>query len=58
MKSVVKFLSKCIEDILIISGLGVIVGTTFFINRIAGCYALGVVLFGAGVYFAINPLRR
>lgn len=47
-----KFLKKWIEDIFIISGLTVLVTTTFFINKIIGFYALGVVLFGLGIYFA------
>lgn len=47
-----------VEDILIISGLTVMVITTFFVNRVIGWYALGAVLFAVGVYFAKHPMRR
>lgn len=50
-----KFLRKYIEDILILGGLAVIVGTTFFINMIIGFYVLGSVLIGVGVYLAKYP---
>lgn len=53
-----KFIKNYIEDICIISGLAVIVGTTFFISKIIGAYALGVALFGLGVYFVKYPIER
>lgn len=53
-----KFIKNYIEDILIISGLTVMVGTTFFISKIAGFYTLGTVLLGLGVYFSKNPPGR
>lgn len=53
-----KFVKNCIEDICIISGLSVIVGTTFFISRIIGAYVLGLALFGLGIYFVKYPIER
>lgn len=47
-----------IEDILILSGLTVIVTTTFLLSLIAGLYSLGIALFGLGIYFAKNPPER
>ena len=55
---VMKFIKNYIEDICIISGLAVIVGTTFFVSKIIGAYALGVALFGLGVYFVKYPIER
>jgi Zn-dependent membrane protease YugP len=53
-----KFILNYIEDILILSGLAVIIATTFLLSKIAGLYSLGVILFGLGVYFARNPLEK
>ena len=50
-----KFLRKYIEDILILGGLAVIVGTTFFISMVIGFYVLGSALVGVGVYLAKYP---
>lgn len=43
------FFMNILEDILLISGLSIIVGTTFFINPIYGWYLLGVILTMLGV---------
>lgn len=55
---ILKSLIKYIEDILILSGLTVIVITTFLLSKIAGLYCLGAVLFGLGVYFSISPPEK
>lgn len=52
------FISLTIEDILILSGLAVIVVATFLLSFIAGLYCLGSVLFGLGVYAAIKESQR
>lgn len=52
------FIKKYIEDILIFSGLTLMVGTTFLLSKIAGLYCLSVVLLSLGVYFAKNPPER
>lgn len=52
------FFMNYMEDILIISGLAVIVKTTFLFSEIAGLYTLGAILLLLGIYFAKNPLRR
>jgi uncharacterized membrane protein AbrB (regulator of aidB expression) len=57
LKTLLNFLSKWIEDILILSGLTFIVGTTFLLSKIAGGYMLGAVLIGMGVYFIKCPLK-
>lgn len=49
---------KYIEDILIFSGLAVIVATTFLVSKIIGLYVLGFVLFGLGAFFARHPPRK
>ncbi|EJQ55424.1 hypothetical protein IEI_00687 [Bacillus wiedmannii] len=43
------FFISILEDILLISGLSIIVGTTFFINPIYGWYLLGIILTMLGV---------
>ncbi len=53
-----KFIKNYIEDICIMSGLAVIVGTTFFISKIIGAYTLGFVLFGLGAYFTKYPIEK
>jgi len=53
-----KKLKKYLEDILIISGLLVIAGTTFFIDIRAGSYVLGVELILMGIIFAKFTVRR
>lgn len=44
-----------IEDVCILGGLGVTVGATFSWSLLAGWYALGLVLTGLGVWFAVHP---
>jgi len=46
---------KYIEDILIFSGLALIIATTFLVSKILGMYVLGFVLFGLGVFFTRHP---
>lgn len=53
-----KFIARFLEDILVLSGLLIIIIATFLISKIAGLYVTGVVLFGLGVYFSIFPLKR
>jgi hypothetical protein len=50
-------MKKYIEDILILGGLTVIVGATFILSFVAGLYALGISLFGIGVFLAKYPLK-
>ncbi len=52
------FISLAVEDILILSGLAVIVTATFLLSFIAGLYCLGSVLFGLGAYAAIKESKR
>jgi len=47
-----------IEDIFIFSGIGFICLATFLLSEIAGFYCLGLCLFGLGVWFTRNPVRR
>lgn len=53
-----KFLRKYIEDMLILGGLAIIVGTTFFISIKIGFYTLGVSLVGIGIYVARHPPKE
>lgn len=48
-------MKKYLEDILIISGLAVIISATFILSETAGLYCLGGVLFGLGLWFAKHP---
>lgn len=52
------FIKKYIEDICIMSGLTIIVITTFFVSKIIGAYLLGIALFGLGIYFMKYPFER
>lgn len=58
MKKIVKFIKNYIEDILILSGLAIIVIATFLVSKIIGLYVLGSILFGLGIYFTKCPLGR
>ena len=58
IKDVFVLTTKYIEDILILGGLACIVRATFLWSEIAGIYALGVSLFGLGVFFAKFPYKR
>lgn len=53
-----EFLQDYIEDLLILGGLTILVGTTFFVSIIAGFYASGVTMCGLGAYFARFPPRE
>ena len=52
------FIKDYIEDILIFSGLIIIIKATFLLSTIAGLYTLGGILLLLGVYFAGNPVER
>ena len=52
------FIAAYIEDILILSGLMIIIKATFLLSAIAGLYALGGILLLLGLYFARNPTER
>jgi hypothetical protein len=52
------FLRKYIEDLLILSGLVIIAGTTFFISIFAGFYLTGAIMVGLGIYFARFPPKE
>ncbi len=43
------FFISILEDIIFISGVSIIVGTTFYVNPIYGWYLLGVILTIMGV---------
>ncbi len=47
-------MKKYIEDILILSGLALIVFATFRLSVTAGLYAAGVCLLGLGVWAAVK----
>jgi hypothetical protein len=53
-----KIITKYLEDILIFSGLLIIIITTFLLSKIIGLYATGIILFGLGVYFSKYPVKR
>lgn len=53
-----RHLLKYIEDILIVSGLILIIIAAFLLNKILGIFISGVTLFSLGVYFARFPLGR
>lgn len=52
------FIGNYLEDICLFSGLFFIIFATFQINRIAGFYCIGACLFGLGVYFTKNPIKK
>jgi Zn-dependent membrane protease YugP len=52
------FIGKNIEDILILSGLIVIIKATFLLSKIGGMYCLGAVLLALGIFFTKYPIRR
>lgn len=54
----IAFITKYLEDILILGGLTVIVKTTFLLSKIAGMYTLGFILLALGFYFAKHPPER
>lgn len=49
---------KYIEDILIFSGLILIVIATFLLSKIIGMYALGAILFGIGIFLSRHPPKE
>lgn len=44
-----------IEDLLIISGLLIIVVATFFVSKIIGTYLLGIILLSLGILLSRHP---
>lgn len=54
----IKLILNYIEDVLILSGLAIIIATTFLLSKIIGLYCLGTVLLVVGIYFAKNPPER
>lgn len=54
----IKLILNYIEDILILSGLIIIVVATFLVSEIMGLYTLGIELLGLGIYFTKYPLIR
>lgn len=49
---------KYIEDVLIFSGLTLIVVATFLLSKIIGMYILGLILVGLGVLFLKYPPKE
>lgn len=58
MDKIKRFLAKYYDDLLIFSGLGILITTTFSINKFAGLYSLGAVLLILGLFFAITNARK
>jgi hypothetical protein len=58
MKKIKQFLLKYYDDLLIFAGLTVLITTTFRINKFAGLYSLGAVLFILGLFFAMTNGRK
>lgn len=52
------FLINHLEDFFILSGLTIIISTTFYLNLIAGLYLLGVTLFLIGCYLVKQMLNK
>jgi len=57
-KAIKQFISDYLEDVLIFSGLSIMVIATFLLSKIAGMYCLGGVLLGLGAYFIKFPTKR
>jgi membrane-bound ClpP family serine protease len=58
VNKIIKYILKYIEDILIFSGLILIVIATFLLSKIIGLYVLGLILFGLGIFFSRHPPIR
>jgi hypothetical protein len=58
MKKIKQFLLKYYDDLFIFSGLGILILTTFAINKFAGLYSLGAVLLILGLFFAMTNSRK
>jgi len=54
----VKKVINYLEDILIVSGLILIIIATFLLSAIAGLYCFGAVLLGLGIWFAKYPFKK
>lgn len=53
--NILKVITKYLEDILIVSGLIVIVKATFLLSKLAGLYCLGGILLVLGIIVSIKP---
>lgn len=53
-----RFLGLILDDLLVIAGLVVLVGTNFHVNELLGWYSLGVVLVVGGVLVAKMSGKR
>ena len=58
IRALAAFIASFIEDILIFSGLGVVIYATFRLCNIAGWYCLGGVMFGLGAWMTVHPRRK
>lgn len=50
-----KFIKNYIEDLLIVIGLLILIGTTLYLSVIIGLYCLGATILLLGVYFSKFP---
>ena len=53
-----KLIKNYIEDLLICSGLGLIILATFMLSTVAGIYAAGTILLGLGFWFTRHPPEK
>jgi len=53
-----RFLGLVLDDLLVVAGLAVLVGTNFHVNELLGWYSLGAVLVGGGVLVAQMSGKR
>lgn len=58
MRKLLKRLPEYLEDFCIFCGLFFIVFATFKVSIIAGYYCIGICLFGLGIWFTRNPMRK
>jgi hypothetical protein len=55
---IINLLAVIVEDFFVFAGLGVIIGTTFWINKIAGWYTLGAIFLLIGLILSRKPPRK
>ena len=55
---ILTFLGAFVEDFLILTGLILIIKTTYTLNTIAGAYVLGFILLIIGIIMARKPPRK
>lgn len=58
MLKISHFFKQTYNDLLILSGLFFIIYATFSLNKVAGFYCLGIILFGLGIWFTFTPPER